>query len=71
MFEVQHRKREKEYHQKLAELKEKEKIDIRTEEDIFKRLDELELQEELEDEICRLLIFYNYKLSRTDDCSCK
>lgn len=53
-FAVQHREREKEYHQKLAKLKEKEKTDIRTEKDIFKRLDELEIEEELEDEIYRL-----------------
>lgn len=53
-FAVQHRQREKEYHQKLAKLKEKEKTDIRTEEDLFKRLDELEIEEELEDEIYRL-----------------
>jgi len=38
-------------------LREKEKTDIRTEEDLFKRLDELEVEEELEDEIYRLLIF--------------
>lgn len=54
---VQHRQREKEYRQKLAELREKEKTNICTEEDLFKRLDELELEEELKDEICRLLIF--------------
>ncbi|XP_071555284.1 uncharacterized protein Uri [Temnothorax nylanderi] len=53
-WRVQHREREKEYHQKLAKLKEKEKTDIRTEKDIFKRLDELEIEEELEDEIYRL-----------------
>ncbi|XP_011164007.1 unconventional prefoldin RPB5 interactor-like protein [Solenopsis invicta] len=51
-WRVQHRQREKDYHQKLA--KSKEKTDIRTEEDLFKRLDELEIQEELEDEIYRL-----------------
>ncbi|XP_011684879.1 PREDICTED: unconventional prefoldin RPB5 interactor [Wasmannia auropunctata] len=53
-WRVQHRQREKEYHQKLAKLREKEKTDIRTEEDLFKRLDELEVEEELEDEIYRL-----------------
>lgn len=53
---VQHRQREKEYHQKMAELRAKEKTEICTEEDLLKRLDELELEEELEDEICRLLI---------------
>jgi len=56
-FAVQHRQREKEYRQKLAKLKEKEKTNIRTEEDLFKRLDELEVEEELEDEIYRLLSF--------------
>lgn len=54
---VQHRQREKDYHQKLAKFREKEKTNIHTEEDLFKRLDELELEEELKDEICRLLIF--------------
>lgn len=52
---VQHRQREKEYREKLAQLREKEKTNICTEEDLFKRLDELELEEELKDEICRLL----------------
>ena len=54
---MQHRQHEKEYRQKLAKLKEKEKTNIRTEEDLFKRLDELEVEEELEDEIYRLLSF--------------
>lgn len=54
---VQHRQREKEYRQKLAELREKEKTNISTEEDLFNRLDELEVEEELKDELCRLLIF--------------
>ncbi|XP_018402430.1 PREDICTED: unconventional prefoldin RPB5 interactor-like protein [Cyphomyrmex costatus] len=53
-WKMQHRQREKEYRQKLAKLKEKEKTDIHTEEDLFKRLDELEVEEELEDEIYRL-----------------
>lgn len=53
-WKIQHRQREKEYHQKLAKLREKEKINISTEEDLFKRLDELELEEELKDEMCRL-----------------
>lgn len=51
---VQHRQREKEYRQKLAQLREKEKTNICTEEDLFKKLDELELEEELRDEIYRL-----------------
>ncbi|KYN44056.1 Unconventional prefoldin RPB5 interactor [Trachymyrmex septentrionalis] len=55
-WKVQHRQHEKEYRQKLAKLKEKEKTNIRTEEDLFKRLDELEVEEELEDEIYRLEI---------------
>lgn len=53
IFAVQHRRREKEYYQNLAK-REKEKTDIHTEEDLFKRLDELEMEEELEDEIYRL-----------------
>ncbi|XP_015183287.1 PREDICTED: DNA ligase 1 [Polistes dominula] len=55
-WRVEHRRREKEYHQKLSELKkkEKEKTEIKTEEDLFRRLDELELQEELADEMNRL-----------------
>jgi len=53
IFVVQHKQRKKEYHQKLAKLNEKEKIDIHTE-DLFRRLDELELEEELE--MCRLFI---------------
>ncbi|XP_011266286.1 unconventional prefoldin RPB5 interactor-like protein isoform X2 [Camponotus floridanus] len=53
-WKILHRQREKEYRQKLVQLREKEKTDICTEEDLFKRLDELELEEELKDEICRL-----------------
>ncbi|XP_011345470.1 unconventional prefoldin RPB5 interactor-like protein isoform X2 [Ooceraea biroi] len=53
-WRIQHKQREKEYRQKLTNLREKEEIDIHTEEHLFKRLDELELEEELEDEICRL-----------------
>lgn len=54
-FAVQHRKREKEYRQKLAKLKEKEETDVRTEEDLFKALDELEKLDD--DEFYRLLSF--------------
>lgn len=39
-------------------MREKEKTAICTEGDLFKRLDELEIEEELEDEIYRLLHFY-------------
>ncbi|XP_074108970.1 unconventional prefoldin RPB5 interactor isoform X2 [Cotesia typhae] len=51
----EHRQREKEYRQKLRELK-KDQVEneIKTEDDLFKRLDALELQEELEDELLRL-----------------
>ncbi|CAD6227338.1 GSCOCG00006105001-RA-CDS [Cotesia congregata] len=51
----EHREREKEYRQKLRELKkDKKESEIKTEDDLFKRLDALELQEELEDELLRL-----------------
>ncbi|XP_058808461.1 unconventional prefoldin RPB5 interactor-like protein [Phymastichus coffea] len=53
-WRIEHRKKEKEYRQKLIELKNSEKKEIVTEEDLFKRLDELELEEELSDEINRL-----------------
>ncbi|XP_014479391.1 PREDICTED: unconventional prefoldin RPB5 interactor [Dinoponera quadriceps] len=53
-WRIQHRQHEKEYRQKLSELKEKEKTNTCTEEELFKRLDELELEEELEDEMNRL-----------------
>lgn len=53
-WRVEHRQKEKEYHKKLSELKKKESTDIKSEEDLFRRLDELELQEELEDEMNRL-----------------
>ncbi|KAI4494478.1 hypothetical protein M0802_008970 [Mischocyttarus mexicanus] len=55
-WRVEHRRREKEYRQKLIELRKKEKTKITTEEDLFRRLDELEIQEELEDEMNRFLI---------------
>ncbi|XP_063981155.1 unconventional prefoldin RPB5 interactor 1 [Diachasmimorpha longicaudata] len=50
----EHRKREKDYRQKLVQLKNEKKEEIKTEEDLFKRLDALELQEELEDELYKL-----------------
>lgn len=50
----QHRVKEREYRQKLAELRNKKQKPIETEEDLWKRLDELELREELEDELARL-----------------
>lgn len=53
-WRIKHRQREKEYRQKLAQLREQEKTQIHSEEDLWQRLDELELQEELEDEIDRL-----------------
>lgn len=55
----QHREREAEYRQKLAELRKKQ-IDqppMQSEEDIFRRLDELELEEELNDELERYFKF--------------
>lgn len=60
-----HKQKEREYRQKLAELRNKEKKPIDTEEDLWKHLDELELQEELEDELNRL----NEELSSDDDTS--
>ncbi|XP_046750655.1 uncharacterized protein LOC124413893 isoform X2 [Diprion similis] len=53
-WRVKHRQRQKEYHQKLAKLRAQEKTEIQTEEDLWQRLDELELEEELQDEIDRL-----------------
>jgi hypothetical protein len=52
-FTVQHRQKEKEYRQKLRELRNKEKTKIEDAESLWKRLDELELQEELEEELDR------------------
>lgn len=51
-FAVKHKQHMREYRQKLA--KSREISDNRTDEDLFKRFDELELEEELEAEICRL-----------------
>nr|XP_031830379.1 unconventional prefoldin RPB5 interactor-like protein [Nomia melanderi] len=53
-WKIKHREREKEYHQKLAKLRQEEKTKIETEEDLFHRLDQLELEEELADEFNRL-----------------
>lgn len=51
----QHRDREAEYRRKLADLRKKQEEHpvVQTEEDIFRRLDELELEEELNDELER------------------
>ncbi|XP_015430532.1 PREDICTED: unconventional prefoldin RPB5 interactor [Dufourea novaeangliae] len=53
-WKVKHREKEREYHQKLAKFKQEEKKKIETEEDLFERLDQLELEEELADEFNRL-----------------
>ncbi|XP_049815113.1 unconventional prefoldin RPB5 interactor-like protein [Schistocerca nitens] len=53
-WRVQHRQKEREYRKKLAELRRKEKTEVKSEEDLWKRLDDLELQEELEEELDRL-----------------
>ncbi|KAL0278328.1 UNVERIFIED_CONTAM: hypothetical protein PYX00_000176 [Menopon gallinae] len=53
-WKKEHRIRVRGYRQKLAELRNKEKKPIETEEDLWNRLDELELREELEDELARL-----------------
>ncbi|XP_011503239.1 PREDICTED: RNA polymerase II subunit 5-mediating protein homolog, partial [Ceratosolen solmsi marchali] len=53
-WKVLHKKKEKEYRQKLMKLKCQKKQKIETEDDLFKRLDQLELEEELADEFNRL-----------------
>lgn len=53
MILVEHRKKEKEYRDNLRKLKDLEKTEIQTEDDLFKRLDHLELEEELADELNR------------------
>jgi hypothetical protein len=52
-FAVQHRQKEKEYRQKLCELRNKEKTKIEDVESLWKRLDEFELQDEFEEELDR------------------
>ncbi|GLH13729.1 Unconventional prefoldin RPB5 interactor-like protein [Gryllus bimaculatus] len=53
-WKAEHKKKEREYRQKLAELRTKEKTAVVDEESLWQRLDELELQEELEEELDRL-----------------
>ncbi|XP_076756394.1 unconventional prefoldin RPB5 interactor [Xylocopa sonorina] len=53
-WKKKHREKEREYHQKLAKLRQEEKKKIETEEDLFNRLDQLEIEEELADELNRL-----------------
>lgn len=55
-FTEKHREREKEYHQKLGKLRQEETKKIETEEDLFHRLDQLEIEEELADELNRHVI---------------
>ncbi|XP_033228635.1 unconventional prefoldin RPB5 interactor-like protein isoform X2 [Belonocnema kinseyi] len=52
-WRAQHRQREKEHHEKIAQQRQ-HKSYSETEEDLFLRLDELELEEELADEYYRL-----------------
>lgn len=54
---MKHREREREYNQKLAKFKKEERKKIETEEDLFYRLDQLEIEEELADEFNRHVIF--------------
>ncbi|KAK3927114.1 Unconventional prefoldin RPB5 interactor-like protein [Frankliniella fusca] len=65
----QHRKKEAEYRKQLADLREKhrENPSIQTEEDIFRRLDELELEEELNDELERLHAEYEADYENNDE----
>lgn len=63
----EHRKREKEYRHKLAELRSKEKKPIKNEEELWKHLDDLELQEELEDELNRLSNKYSSDEEEDDE----
>ncbi|XP_076180251.1 unconventional prefoldin RPB5 interactor isoform X1 [Ptiloglossa arizonensis] len=53
-WRMKHREREREYNQKLAKFKKEERKKIETEEDLFYRLDQLEIEEELADEFNRL-----------------
>lgn len=53
-WRVQHRQKEKEYHEKKSKEKESNQNYQLTEEQLFQRLDELELEEELTDEYNRL-----------------
>ncbi|XP_043464846.1 RNA polymerase II subunit 5-mediating protein homolog [Leptopilina heterotoma] len=55
-WRVQHRQKEKEYHEKKSKEKQVNKNYPLTEEELFQRLDELELEEELTDEYNRLHI---------------
>ncbi|KAJ1524574.1 hypothetical protein ONE63_011060 [Megalurothrips usitatus] len=65
----QHREREAEYRRKLSELRkvQVEKPPLQTEEDIFRRLDELELEEELNDELERLHAEYEADYENNDE----
>ncbi|XP_034237839.1 unconventional prefoldin RPB5 interactor-like protein [Thrips palmi] len=64
-----HREREAEYHRKLAELRKRqtEQPPVQTEEDLFRRLDELELEEELNDELERLHAEYEADYENNDE----
>ncbi|XP_071874325.1 unconventional prefoldin RPB5 interactor [Bombus fervidus] len=53
-WKKKHREREREYHQKLAKLRQEDRKKIETEDDLFNRLDQLEIEEELADELNRL-----------------
>lgn len=53
-WRLRHREKEHEYRKKLAELKKQAPSKIETEEDLWKHLDALDLQEKLEEELDRL-----------------
>nr|CAD7597456.1 unnamed protein product [Timema genevievae] len=55
-WRVRHRQKEQEYRQRLAELRNKEKTPVNNEEDLWQRLDQLELEEELQEELDRLKV---------------
>lgn len=53
-WKKKHREMVRKYHQKLAKLRQEEQQKMETVEDLFKRLDQLEIEEELADELNRL-----------------
>lgn len=64
IFQDEHREQEKMYRKKLKELKTQKKTDVQpSKDDLFSRLDALEIQEELEDELERFEIILFQHLS--------
>lgn len=68
-WRMEHRKKVRDYKQKIAKMKEKEPSEIKSDEDLWQRLEILEMEEELNDELDRLGSDQSDSISENDSGS--